>query len=132
MTTRRFPPYGRELQGALGKPECWSQYAGTSANGQHLTIWIALGSGCWNWAKERRGKFLVLIAPPDDDARNYDWRVVAEEKHAPVLVQSCGIVEAEQTRGLVEALARDGVQRILFVGDKGLSLFVTEGCQDAA
>ena len=96
MTARKVPPFGREVQAALAEPKSWPQYAGTSADGQHLTIWIAIGVACWEWAQEHRGKFLLMICPPDADPKDFNWRVVADEKHAPVLMRSCGAVQADR------------------------------------
>lgn len=128
----RLPPFGRELQRVLANPSSWPKYAGTSADAQRVTIWIAFGPDSWHWAHERRGKFLLMICPPSADPKDFNWCLLADEKHAPLLIQSCGPVESEQTRGLIGALVRDGVRRILHLGDKGSALFTAEECPYAA
>jgi len=113
MSTKRLPPFGRHLHDVLAAPETWPRYAGTSPDGQHLTIWISIGPDSWAWARERQGRFLVLVVPPGDDPSVYDWSLLAGGAHDPILIVRAGDVSPQVIRALAEALILDGVGRVL-------------------
>jgi len=120
MSTKRLPPFGRHLHDVLAAPETWPRYAGTSPDGQHLTIWISIGPDSWAWARERQGRFLVLVVPPGDDLSIYDWRLLAGGVHEPILIHRAGDVSPAYVHALAAALIRDGVGRVLDTGSGDL------------
>ncbi len=111
--TRRRPPYASVLAERLADAGGYQRWAGTSADGQHVTIWVAIGHGAWTWARERLDRMLCTLCPPADDPSGYDWRCLAG--HAPVCVIRCGDVSDDRVHALAAALLRDGVARVLDV-----------------
>lgn len=105
---RRLPPYAKRQAARLRDPRA--------------TVWVVTGRDAWRWARERingngpawsgsEATQLVVVAPVDDDPTAMDWRCIAA--HDPVLLVRVGDVDGAFLRALVEALIRDGVQRVL-------------------
>jgi len=125
---KKFPPYGRVVIDVLSTPERWPRFAGTSADGQHVTLWIATGLGAWEWAKARLGRFIVLVAP--DDPEDYRWSFITG--HDPVLVIQCGYTEGRFLQSLVVALMKDGIRRVLVMNEHGLTRYTRRVSDHAA
>lgn len=114
-TRRRSPPYLRKHAERLR--------ANPSA-----TIWVAIGSDAWRWSRERVRTHHVIVVPPGDDPGEYDWRLCAQ--HDPVLLRRAGTADGDHVRALVEALIRDGVDRVLDTTSG--AIYVAKGVSDAA
>lgn len=125
MIARRLPPYARYLRDVLAAPATWPRYRGTSADGQHCTIWIAIGADAWAWARDREHR-LLLVCPPGDNPARYDWSLLAGGQHDPILVMPCGPVDDAEIAALIGALTRDGVERVLYLADDGSRLYRAE------
>ena len=110
MMPRRQPPYAKILRARLADSTSWWKWSGTSAVGT-VTIWVACGPDCWNWARKRIGTFLVTLCPPNEPPERFDWSLLAG--HDPILVERCGKVSDDFAHRLCAALINDGVTRIL-------------------
>ncbi|MCG5495249.1 hypothetical protein [Ectothiorhodospira variabilis] len=112
-TARKLPPYARKiLQARQG--EALSRYAGTSADGQHPTLWVAIGSEAWDVARdtwERSRPRLMTLCPPGEDPQALDWRCLAGAD--PALLLRAGAVDGDQVQRLVLALLTARVGRII-------------------
>ena len=117
----KYPPYGKQLMTVINNPQTWRQYHGTSSDGKHLNIWIAIGSQAWDWAKIRVGHKLVVVVPEDESPDIYRFSFV--KGHDPILVQQCGETTTDFIKSLVVALIRDGAQRVLAFGKNGSTLY---------
>jgi len=126
---RKLPPYARKIQGAINNPNTRQSFMGTSPDGRSLTIWIAIGTEAWGFAKTR-SKFLIAICPNDERPENYCWKFA--KGHDPILITQQGAIFGSSLQNLIFALMRDGVKRILFFNGQQKSVrYVVEGCQDA-
>lgn len=123
---RRHPPYAKRLASITGP--AW----GTSPDGLHNTFWVLFGRSSWEKAKQwlnSTRRFVLL--PPGGDPAVYDWRSL--RNHPPVLLLPCGEINADETKALVAALLRDGAERVLYLGEQGITLYATpEGMRHAA
>lgn len=122
----RLPPYSKRLVSITGP--AW----GTSPDGLHHTQWVLFGLGAWGEAQQwQHSTRRFVLLPPGDDPSIYDWRAL--RKHPPVLLQPCGEATGDELKPLVTALLRDGVARVLYLGDNSVTLFATpEGVRHAA
>ena len=93
---RRFPPFAKRHADRLRNPQ--------------TTAWVAVGKGAWQWAKDRPSH-VVIVCPPGDDPLCFDWTPCAG--HDPVLLVRTRATDGEQVRALVQALMRDGTERVL-------------------
>ena len=93
---RRFPPFAKRHADQLRNPQ--------------TTVWVAVGKGAWQWAKDRPSH-VVIVCPPGDDPLCLDWTPCAG--HDPVLLVRTRATDGGQFRALVEALMRDGTERVL-------------------
>ena len=113
------PPYGRVLAQHLANRSSWPRWAGTSPDGQHVTIWVAAGDkGAWSWATEQIEHRLLLVAPLDRDPAIFNWSVLCD--HAPVIVVSFDDPPHEFLERLAVAILRDGCVRVLIGLSNGL------------
>ncbi len=97
----------------------WAQWAGTSPDGNAITIWIAAGSGAaWEWARTEAEKRLLLVAPADRDPGMLDWTLLAP--HAPAIVIPFDFTPATFLDRLAAAILRDGSRYILVLLESGL------------
>jgi hypothetical protein len=117
----KYPPYGKQLMAIINAPKTWRECYGTSPDGKHLTIWIAIGSQAWEWAKARVGHKLVVVVPDDESPDIYRYSFV--KGHDPILVQQCGETSADFIKSLVAALMRDGAQRVWVWGRDESTLY---------
>ena len=117
----RLPPYGKKLVSVISKPETWPQYMGTSPDGSRLTFWIAIGPAAWEWAGTRLNGFLVSVIPENANPEAFKFNFT--KGHDPILVQQCGDSPAEYVKSLIYALMRDGVKRVMLMGENGTTLF---------
>lgn len=114
------PPYSARLSAILANPDEWKHLSGTSANGEHLTIWVLAGSEGWDVAREWNGPLPVpaawVLAPPGEDPAGYDWSALAS--HPSVLMYSCGDLRQVEEAALAAAILRDGAESVmaLFTG----------------
>lgn len=115
MSRRRLPPYLRRHVDQLRKEASSS-------------VWIAIGADAWQWARTRdRSHHIAIVCPLGDDPAGYDWRPCAG--HDPVLLVRAGPTEGEQVRALIEAVIRDGTDRVM---DNGGALYVAQEVAHAA
>lgn len=124
-TSRRLPPFGRELATRLADRPTWSRWKGTSADGNHLTIWVYCGADAWVLARARNADRLMLIVPPGEDPANYDWRLL--RGHDPIVLRSCGQTDGAVIKAVILALMRDGVKRVIHGGRNGITRYRREG-----
>jgi len=125
---RKLPPYARKIQGAINNPDTRQTFMGTSPDGQHLTIWIAIGTEAWLFAKARP-QFLIVVCPIDEHPDRFNWKFTAY--HDPILVTQQGTIIDDTLQNLIFALMRDGVKRILFFNGQQKSVrYVVEGNND--
>lgn len=115
-TTRRLPPFARELAARLANRASWPRWAGTSPDGHHISIWVGLGPDAWQWAREHINQRMLTIIPPDEDPNSYDWRMLAG--HDPVILFSAGDTSGDEVRAVVSAMMRAGVKGVVH-GDAG-------------
>jgi hypothetical protein len=111
---RKLPPYGARLREIAADPVARRRCVGSSANGELLTIWLICGADGWTLAREwsaREELRAFALLPIGDDPSGYDWRML--RGHDPVLLHFCGEINGDQTKRLISALMRDGVQRVL-------------------
>lgn len=112
---RRLPPY-------------LHRHAERLRTDASATVWIAIGSGAWRWAQERMRSHIVIVVPPGDDPIGYDW--TACSGHDPILLYRAGPADGDQVRTLVEAVIRDGTDRVLDNQDG--ALYIVQGVDHAA
>lgn len=92
------------------------------------TVWIAIGPNSWRYAQDRAGtRHIVIVCPPGDDPVAYDWTICAG--HDPVLLVRAGPTDGDQVRAIIEALIRDGTDRVL---DDAGALYVAREVAHAA
>jgi hypothetical protein len=113
MSKRKLPPYGKQVADRLADRTVWPRMAGTSPDGEHLTIWICVGPGAWDTARAWIDNRLVLVCPQSESPANFDWRLCGG--HDPLMIARCGTTTDAEVAALAEALIRDGVQRVLDV-----------------
>ena len=106
----------------LRAPRTWPEYAGTAPDGSRPSVWVAVGSEAWGWARGRVGRYLVALLPPDDDPTHYDWRPVIPPA-PPLLLVAAGAVDGHQVEALVRELLMAGAGRVLFIGPNGSILY---------
>ena len=129
-TPRRLPPYAHALRVALSQPAGWLRVMGTSADGQHPTLWVLAGAGAWDLAREWKDlRRLFLVLPPGENPAGFNWSVLAG--HDPVILKVAGDLAGAEVQALVLALMRDGVQRVLLAGEGGLALYKVEASHAA-
>ena len=125
----RLPPYARRLIHIMSSPAEYSQYAGTSVNGQYLTVWVLVGMDAWAKGNElKNGKKLFIVIPPGESPIKFRFDYLVG--HDPVLLLSCGHVDKHTIDFTVTSLMRDGVQRVLFIGEEGTIRFSKEGAHN--
>jgi len=130
-TGRRLPPYGARVAEILADPSSWRGRPGTSADGQHLTLWVLAGPDAWDAARLwDASRALFVLSPPGEAPASFDWRVLAG--HPPVLIWPCGDLAQAELAALVGALVRDGCGRVLVLWPSGPRLFQVEGVRYAA
>lgn len=112
---KQRPPYSRVVADRLADRQHLDRWAGTSPDGQHATIWVAVGPEAWTWARDAIERRLVLVCPPDSDPAGFDWRVCAGND--PVLLTVCGEMVAEALHPVADALLRDGVKAAVVISD---------------
>jgi len=123
MLSRKLPAYGKRIADAVQHPQTWRNYTGTSADGQRLTIWIAIGTDAWTWARERMsGKMLIAVIPENEDPESLNLSFI--KNHDPILIQQCGEISVDFIKAVVTALIRQGAQRVLAFADNGATLFM--------
>jgi hypothetical protein len=110
---RKLPPHGKTVAARLADRTVWPRMAGTSPDGEHLTIWVACGSDAWNYARQRIDNHMIVVTPSGEDPHGFDWRPFTG--HAPVLIARCGAATDAEVDALARALIRDGAQRVLDV-----------------
>jgi hypothetical protein len=116
---RVLAPYGRILERRLISRSSWPHWAGTSPDGQHVTIWVGAGDrGAWSWAAAEVERRLLLVAPTDKDPAGFNWSVLCD--HAPVIVAPFDDPPSEFIERLVVAILRDGCARVLIGLSYGL------------
>ena len=124
-TVNLLPPaYANILAQRLADPASWRRWAGTSADGTHVTFWVAHGPDAWNWAQKRISHRLLLAAPPGQDPCQFDWSILVG--HDPVILVSCGVVDTQDVRSLIVAMMRDGVTRVLHGENSCLTRYILE------
>lgn len=124
-TPRRQPPFGRELSTRLADRSSWPRWMGTSADGRHLSIWVAIGPDAWAWAREHIERRLLLIVPPSEDPSAFDWRALAG--HDPIILFSAGDTTGDEVRAAVLAMMSCGVNKIIHGGSNGITRYRREG-----
>jgi hypothetical protein len=111
---RKLPPYGAKLRDIAADPVARRRCVGSSADGELLTIWLICGADGWtlarSWSDREEIRAFILL-PLGDDPAAYDWRLL--RGNDPILLHFCGEIDCEQTKALILALMRDGVQRVL-------------------
>ncbi len=110
----RLPPYGIILRERLADRANWPRWAGTSPDGNHVSIWIACGPGAWQWARAHIDHRLLLVAPLGEDPARYNWRML--RGHDPVTLLSCGAITADDVLAVVRAMMACGVDRVMHGG----------------
>ncbi len=91
-------------------PPYLKRHAGRLRTDPNAPVWIAIGAGAWQWARDR-GHLVAIVCPPDEDPAGFDWSLCA--RHDPVLMMPVGAVGGDQIRALIGALFRDGTGRVL-------------------
>jgi hypothetical protein len=121
-----WPPYSKIISPIMGA--AW----GLSPDGLHYPFWVLFGPGAWGKARQwRQSMRRFVLLPPGDAPSAYGWGVL--RGHPPVLLLPCGAVTGEEVKALVVALLRDGVERVLYLGAKDLTLFSSaKGVRHAA
>jgi hypothetical protein len=87
------------------------------------SVWVAIGAGAWQWARERE-RLVAIVCPPGEDPAALDWSPC--RGHDPVLLMPAGAVEGDQIKALIGALFRDGVERVLTPGKNEGLLYYRE------
>jgi len=118
---RKSPPYSIPLRDALDTPCDWHRYAGTSADGLSVSIFIIVGSQSWMKAKAIERSHLFLLMPPDKSPFSYTWEML--KGHDPIIAIIAGDSPGnEYFTALATALLRDGVLRFLRPGGNGRAI----------
>lgn len=118
---RKSPPYSTPLRDALGIPGDWHRYAGTSADGSSVSIFIIVGPQSWMKAKAIARSHLFLLMPPGKSPFNYNWEIL--QGHDPIIAIIAGESPGNNFfTALATALVRDGVQRFLRPGKNGRAI----------
>lgn len=123
--SRRTPPFGKELAARLADRASLPRWAGTSPDGQHLSIWVSIGPNSWQWAREHIDHRLLLIVPSGEDPAAFDWRILAG--HDPVILFSAGDTSSDEIKAAVLALMTCGVNKIIHGGPAGIVRYRREG-----
>ena len=111
-------PYSEYLSAVLRHPEKWPEYAGTSADGSAVSVFLLVGSGAWNKARTLENSHLFALLPTGDDPFLYDWHTLAG--HDPIVAIVEGQPPSEKEfYNLASALIRDGVKRFTRPGKDG-------------
>ncbi len=118
---KKLPPYGKKLMEVTGHPDRWTDFHGTSADGKHLTIWIAIGKDAWDWTRDRSKNMLIAVIPLEESPGNLNLSFV--KGHDPILVNQCGHSPTDFVLCVVSTLIRDGAQRVLVFGENGTTLY---------
>jgi hypothetical protein len=109
------PPYSSRLSAILADPDDWQHLSGTSANGEHLTVWVLAGSGAWDaahdWLADPPVSAPWVLAPPGADPAALDWSALAA--HPPVLLMPCGELRQAEEAALASAILRDGGESVM-------------------
>ena len=128
---KRLPPYARQLIHILNFPSGYSHYAGTSADGTRLTFWVLIGNGAWKSANNLiRQKKLCVVIPPDENPEYFNFSFLTG--HDPCLLLPCGDINKQIIKATIASLMRDGICRVLFLGEKKTVRFLREEVKDVA
>jgi hypothetical protein len=107
-STRRFPPYGRQVAMILRDSRRLATFSGCTSH--RATIWLLTGPDAWGIAKARP-RHLSLVLPEFDDPAAYSWGFL--RGHEPVLIDGHAIDDTVRRRQIAAAMFRDGVKRVL-------------------
>ena len=114
MMKRKLAPYSRQVAARISDLEKRRAALGTSADARAVTLWVVAGPDAWDMVA-RRPKWLALPCDGRSDPFIYDWSIV--RGHAPVLLVRAGKCEGDMILRLVQALLRDGAERVIDMRD---------------
>lgn len=123
-----MPPYTRQLRARLASTAERRRVYGTSANGERVTFWVAVGADAWQWMRERP-HFLATLLPPGENPEDFNWDAL--RGHPPVLIVVAGAAAPEIPERLAVSVLRDGGERVLIHLPSGdIVRYVVEGESD--
>ena len=108
-------------------PPYLKRHAARLRTAPSASVWVAIGRGAWQWAREREQSHVGIVCPPGEDPAGFDWSPC--KGHDPVLLVRAGVVDGDQAYALVVALIRDGVERVL---EESGALYVVQEARHAA
>ena len=104
-------------------PPYLKRHADRLRTDRNASVWVAIGAGAWQWARDR-GHLVAIVCPFGEDPAGFDWSLCAG--HNPVLLMPVGAVGGDQVKALIGALFRDGVERVLTPGKNEGLLYYRE------
>lgn len=107
---RKLPPYAHDILAVRQAGTLRGRW-GTSSDGRAPSLFLCVGSDAWRVARQWAGHRLVTLMPPSEDPAGFDWRCLAGAD--PVLLWRCGIVDGDILAALLQAVMRDGTDRVL-------------------
>ena len=119
--TNRLPPFGREVSRVLQCPQELKRYSGCTPH--RATIWVATGSGAWDW-RYRHPKHLTVIMPFGSDPWSYFWGFI--RGHEPPLILPPVSEDDTACQELAAAMLKDGVLALLALRDSRCRRYVRE------
>lgn len=109
---KRYPPFGREVARILQRPQELKRHSGCTQD--RATIWVATGSGAWDW-RYRHPRHLTVVMPFGSDPWSYYWGWM--RGHEPPLILPPVADDHAACQELAAAMIKDGVLALLALGD---------------